>query len=107
MRIGPGENPLLVILKVIENLRPSVSLWAKKVGGTTYKIPYLISEKKGFSIVIHSLLKEARLRSERSLDLRLGNLILECAKGRNQALVKRKDEVHKTALSNRAFLKFK
>lgn len=107
LRIKPGDNPLFIILKVVENLRPSVSLWPKKVGGTTYKIPYLISEKKGFSIVIHALLNEARLRSERTFDLRLGHLILECARGRNQNLLKKRNEIHKTALSNRAFLKFK
>lgn len=106
-RLSNKISPLILILKVIENLRPSINLWPKKVGGTTYKIPYLISEKKGFKMVIHALLKEASGRSERSVKERIGNLILECAKGRNLTLKKKKEEIHKIGLSNRAFLKFK
>jgi len=47
-RIPLDHHPLMLILNVIENLRPSVNLWSKKVGGSTYKLPYLISEKKRF-----------------------------------------------------------
>lgn len=106
-RIPKEHHPLMLILYVIENSRPSVNLWSKKVGGSSYKIPYLISEKKGFSMVIHSLVHEARLRSERSFEAKLGSLFIECARGRNQSILKKKEEIHKTALNNRAFLKRK
>jgi len=106
IRASTNENPYIFILHVLENLKPSVSLWAKKVGGTTYKIPFLISEKKAFSITIHWLIKEAINRPERSVSSRLGNLLLECGRGRNSLIVKKKEEIHKVALNNRAFLKY-
>jgi len=100
-------HPLFVILRVVEKLKPSVSLRAKKVGGTSHNLPYLISDKKAFSIAIHWVIKEAKLRSERTVDLRLGYLILENFKLRNSQLFKKKDAIHKVALSNRAFLNLK
>lgn len=106
-RIPKDHHPLMLILHVVENARPSVNLWSKKVGGSSYKIPYLISEKKGFSMVIHALVHEARLRSERGFDAKLGALFIECARGRNVSIIKKKEEIHKIALNNRAFLKHK
>lgn len=105
LRTQTHDNPLLLIAFAVETLRPSVSLWARKVGGTTYKIPYLIPEKKSITIAIHALVKEASLRLEKTMILRLGNLILECARGRGYALKRKKEEIHKNALYNRAFLR--
>jgi len=107
IRMHTNENPLLLIQRVLEKFRPSVSLWTKKVGGTSYKIPYLITKQKGYSLVLHILLKEAALRPERSIITRIGNLFLESAKGRHVSIEKRKLEIHKTALHNRAFLRLR
>jgi len=70
-------------------------------------LPYLISDARGFKIAIHWLIREARPRSERSLSERLGAEVIETLRGRSMNNVKRKEEIHRVALANRAFLKFK
>jgi len=104
LRSNTKNHPLMLIRYVLETITPSVNLWTKKAGGTSYKLPYLISEKKAFSIAIHWLVHESYNRPERSVSLRLGGLILECLRGRNSALIKKKNEIHKLALFNRAFM---
>lgn len=107
IRTQTDTNPLLVLVDIVETYRPTVNLWSKRVGGTSYKIPYLISEKKSLSIVIHSLVHNAALRTEKSYIMRFGCLIMECVQGRGYALEQAKNEINKIALYNRAFLKYK
>jgi len=103
----PDDNPNDVLYQTLLLIKPSVDLWTKKRGGSSYKLPYLISDSRGFKIAIHWLIREARPRSERSLAERLGAEIIETLKGRSVNNVKRKEEIHKIALANRAFLKYR
>lgn len=100
-------NPNLVLYKVLNLIRPSVDIWTKKRGGSSYKLAFLITEERSFKIAIHWLIKEAKLRKERTIVDRLGCEIIETLKGRSLVNVKKRDDIHKTALANRAFLKFK
>jgi small subunit ribosomal protein S7 len=67
----PENNPLEILYETLLLFKPSVNIWTKKRGGSSYKLPFLINEERAFKIAIHWLIKEARLRKERSITERL------------------------------------
>jgi len=105
LRLRIKEDPIIVIYNLLNKVKPSVNLWTKKRGGTSYKLPYLISDKKALSMATHWLVKEASLRPERTMADRLSMFILESVRGRNRVLRKKRIEIHKIALLNRPYLR--
>jgi len=101
-----GEHPLVLILTALRNIKPSFSLFSKRVGGTVYKLPVFLTEEQSYTVAIHWLIKNALKRSEPTATERILNEILLTLRG-NSVLVKRRDEIHNIALKNRPFLKYK
>jgi len=100
--------PFRFLVKVLLALKPSVSIWKKKRGGSTFQLPYLITEKKGLEIAIHWLIKEAFNKpNRRDMADSLAYEIIELAAGRNIQIKRKRDEIHKLALSARPFLRFR
>jgi ribosomal protein S7 len=99
------NKPFEVLVDMLVDLKPSVSLWKKKHGGTTFQLPYLITEKKGLEIAIHWLIKEAFDKTDRrDMAESLAQQVVDYIAGRNPVLKRKKEEIHKIALSSRAFL---
>jgi len=101
-----GEHPFISIFTALRNIKPSFTLFSKRVGGTIYKLPVFLSEEQSYTVAVHWLIKNALKRTENTATERVLNEILLSLKG-NTLLVKRRDEIHNIALKNRPFLKYK
>jgi len=103
----PDERPFVVLFLALEAVRPTVIIFNKKVGGTTYKLPLLLSFDQSYGKAAHWIIGNASVRKKESAPF-LKRLIKEVSmsyEGRNYNLVKRRDDLHFLALDNRPFLK--
>lgn len=101
-----GESELDIWKKALNNVMPQVEVRSKRIGGATFQIPTEIRAKRKVSMGMKWLIKYSRARSGKGIAEKLANEIL--AASRNEgAAVKRKEEMHKMAESNRAFASFR
>ena len=100
------QPPLEVFEKALENVRPSVEVKARRVGGSTYQVPSPVRGDRQMSLAMRWLLAAARSRSGRSMAEKLANELMDAAK-RQGAAVKKKDDTHRMAEANRAFSHFR
>ena len=92
--------------KALNNVMPQVEVRSKRIGGATFQIPTEIRAKRKLSIGMKWLLKFARARSGKGMAQKLAAEVLAASKGEGAA-VKRKEDTHKMAESNRAFAHFR
>jgi len=107
LRRSIKETPTSVLMLVLSTFRPHCRLFSKKVGGTSYKLPILLTEIQSYSVAVHWLIENAEKRSEKNITERVLCEIMDTFQGKNQTLIKKRDEIHKIALLNRPFLRFK
>jgi len=107
LRIKTGRNPVLVILEALDKIKPAVALIRKKKGSTIYKLPIPLVEEKGYAIAVRWIIDNARKRTESTITERLISELLATLQGKNTTLMKRRDDIHKTASSNMPFLRFR
>jgi small subunit ribosomal protein S7 len=100
------ENPVLVLEKAVKNVTPSVEVKARRVGGSTYQVPSEIRAYRGTNISLKWITEFARLRSGKSMTLKLSNEILDAAKEAGNS-IRRKEQTHKMADANKAFAHFR
>ncbi len=101
-----GIDPVEVFENALRNVRPSVEVKPRRVGGSTYQVPVEVSSARGTALAMRWLIQNARSRSGRSMASKLANELLDASNG-NGASVRRKDEVHRMAEANRAFAHFR
>jgi small subunit ribosomal protein S7 len=101
-----NQNPLFILEKAIRNISPRVQLKAKRVGGATYQVPTLLNKFRSTNIAVRWIVEFSRKRSGKGMALKLANELLEGAKGLGNA-IKKKEETHKMAEANKAFLQFR
>ena len=101
-----GENEHNVWEKALKNVMPGVEVRSRRVGGSTFQIPTEIRAKRKVSIGMKWLINFSRKRAGKGMADKLANEILAAAKGEGQA-VKRREETHRMAESNRAFSHFR
>ena len=90
----------------IENIKPILEVKARRVGGATYQVPIEIRAERRQTLAIRWLVDFARKRSERTMELKLGNEIVDAINSTGGA-VKRKDEMHRAAEANKAFAHYR
>lgn len=101
-----GENPHEVWKKAVNNAMPQVEVRSRRIGGATFQIPTEIRGARKISISMKWLIKFARKRSGKGMAQKLAAEIMAAAKGEG-ASVKRKEDTHKMAESNKAFAHFR
>lgn len=101
-----GENPLDVFHKAIENVKPSVEVRSRRIGGANYQIPVEVRPKRQTSLAIKWIIKAARNRPGRRMYEKLAAEIIDAYKGTGNA-VKTRENVHKMAEANRVFAHFR
>lgn len=99
------RSPINVIVESIEKISPKVTVMSKKVGGSRYQIPIPIKENKEYSIAISWLLDVIRKVKRGNLKTKIIKEI-ELAKKKEGEIIKKRNALHKIAISNIAFLKF-
>jgi small subunit ribosomal protein S7 len=101
-----GKDPVEVFTAAINNVKPVVEVKSRRVGGANYQVPVEVRPVRRLALSMRWIREAARKRSEKSMDLRLANELLEAAEGRGAAMKKR-EEVHRMAEANKAFSHFR
>ena len=101
-----GEEPLKVFKRAIENVRPTVEVKSRRVGGSTYQVPIEVAQERRGSLAIRWIVGAARARGEKTMIDRLAGEMLDAANNRGNA-VKKKDDTHRMAEANKAFAHYK
>jgi small subunit ribosomal protein S7 len=100
------EDPLSVFKKALNNVKPRLEVRPRRVGGATYQIPMEVPPHRSLSLAIRWIVESARSRKGKPMAERLVDEILEAAKGEGPS-VKKKEDTHKMAESNRAFAHYR
>ena len=101
-----GSEPLSVLKRAVDNIRPSVEVRSRRVGGSSYQVPVEVRPRRGQTLAVRWLVEFARKRRENTMSERLANEILDAA-NRTGAAVKRREDIHKMAESNKAFAHYR
>ena len=101
-----GKDPLEVFTTAMDNIMPSLEVKARRVGGATYQVPMDVRPVRRQTLGLRWLTTYARARSERTMAQRLANEIMDAANNTGSA-VKKREDTHKMAESNKAFAHFR
>lgn len=99
-------TPVEVLERSLENVRPTVEVKSRRVGGATYQVPVEVQPSRQNALAMRWLIDAARKRSEKSMAQRLSAEFLEALEERGTA-VKKRDDTHRMAEANRAFAHFR
>ncbi|MDH3261562.1 MAG: 30S ribosomal protein S7 [Acidimicrobiia bacterium] len=101
-----GQDPLTVLKRAVDNIRPQVEVRSRRVGGSSYQVPVEVRPRRANSLAIRWMVTFARKRKENAMAERLANEILD-ASNNTGAAVKRREDIHKMAESNKAFAHYR
>ncbi len=101
-----GGDPIAALKRAIENVRPQLEVRSRRVGGATYQVPVEVRPRRATTLAVRWLVGFARDRRERTMAERLANEILDASNGIG-ASVKRREDLHKMAESNKAFAHYR
>jgi small subunit ribosomal protein S7 len=101
-----GKDPLPILKKGIDNIKPLLEVKSRRVGGATYQVPVEVQSRRGTTLAIRWLVTFSRKRRERSMAERLAAEILGASGGAGSA-VKRREDMHKMAEANKAFAHYR
>lgn len=96
------QDPLSVFKKAMDNVRPTLEVKPKRVGGATYQVPMEVNSRRATTLAIRWIVNFSRDRKEKTMAGRLANEIMDAANGVG-ASVKRREDLFKMAEANRAF----
>ncbi|MDD6651197.1 MAG: 30S ribosomal protein S7 [Eggerthellales bacterium] len=97
-----GQDPMTVFKKAMENVRPTLEVKPKRVGGATYQVPMEVNSRRANQLAIRWIVDFSRKRKEKTMVQRLAAEIMDASEGTG-ASVKRREDLYKMAESNRAF----
>jgi small subunit ribosomal protein S7 len=101
-----GKNCLELFTEALANVRPTLEVRSRRVGGATYQVPTEVAPDRAQALSIRWMIKAARSRSEKTMAERLAAEVLDAAAGKGVA-VKKKEDTHKMAEANRAFAHYR
>ena len=97
-----GEDALSMFKKAMDNIRPTLEVKPKRVGGATYQVPMEVNSRRANQLAIRWMVDFSRKRREHTMKERLAAEIMDAVNGTG-ASVKRREDLYKMAESNRAF----
>jgi len=101
-----GQEPVMVLKKALDNVRPTLEVRSRRVGGSTYQVPVEGKPHRANTLALRWLSSYAKDRREKTMTERLMNEILDASNGLGAA-VKRREDTHKMAESNKAFAHYR
>ena len=101
-----GQQPMEVFEKALDNVMPELELKLRRVGGANYQVPVEVSDERRLTLGLRWIVNYSRLRSEKTMEQRLANEIMDASNGVGQS-VKKKDDTHKMAEANKAFAHYR
>ena len=100
------EDPIKVFNDAVNNIRPNLEVRSRRVGGATYQVPVEVKTKRSQTLALRWLLEASRKRKNKSMSEKLFNELMDAYQKKGSAIKKRED-VHKMAESNKAFAHFR
>jgi small subunit ribosomal protein S7 len=106
VRDRTGTEPIAVLKRAVENTRPELEVKSRRVGGATYQVPIEVRPRRATTLAIRWLVGYSRQRREKTMAERLAGELLDASNGVGSA-VKRREDMHKMAESNKAFAHYR
>jgi small subunit ribosomal protein S7 len=101
-----GAEPVATLKRAMDNVKPQLEVKSRRVGGATYQVPIEVKPRRASTLAIRWLVGYSRQRREKTMAERLANELLD-ASNTTGSSVKRRDDVHKMAESNKAFAHYR
>ena len=101
-----GKDPMELFEVSLENIRPSVEVKSRRVGGSTYQVPVEVRPSRRNALAMRWLVEASRKRGEKSMALRLAGELVDAADNKGSA-VKKREDVHRMAEANKAFAHYR
>ena len=101
-----SPEPIAVLKRAVENVKPALEVKSRRVGGATYQVPVEVRPRRANTLAIRWLVGYSRQRREKTMAQRLANELLDASNGVG-ASVKRREDMHKMAESNKAFAHYR
>ena len=101
-----GQDGLSIFKKAVDNVKPTLEVKSRRIGGANYQVPVEVSSERRVSLAIRWLIKYSRERSEKSMAEKLANEFIQASKNEGGA-IRKKVDTHKMAEANKAFAHFR
>ena len=101
-----GGDPVAVLKRAVENVRPALEVRSRRVGGATYQVPVEVRPRRATTLAIRWIVGYGRQRREKTMAERLANELMDASNGIGAAM-KRKEDLQKMAESNKAFAHYR
>ena len=101
-----GTDPVVTLKRALDNVKPTLEVKSRRVGGATYQVPVEVRANRSTTLALRWLVGYSRARREKTMTERLMNEILDASNGLG-ASVKRREDMHKMAESNKAFAHYR
>ena len=101
-----GNDPVITLKRALDNVKPTLEVKSRRVGGATYQVPIEVKAGRATTLALRWLVGYSQARREKTMTDKLMNEILDASNGLGAA-VKRREDTHKMAESNRAFAHYR
>ena len=101
-----GTDPVLTLKKALDNIKPTLEVKSRRVGGATYQVPVEVKPARATTLALRWLIGYSRARREKTMTERLMNEILDASNGLGAA-VKKREDTHKMAEAHKAFAHYR
>ena len=101
-----GTDPVVTLKRAMDNVKPTIEVKSRRVGGATYQVPVEVRPARSTTLALRWLVLYARQRREKTMTERLMNELLDASNGLG-ASVKKREDTHKMAESNKAFAHYR
>ena len=101
-----GNDPVITLKRALDNVKPTLEVKSRRVGGATYQVPVEVRAGRSTTLALRWLITYSRQRREKTMTERLMNELLDASNGLG-ASVKRREDTHKMAESNKAFAHYR
>jgi len=106
LREKTGNDPVITLKRALENVKPTLEVRSRRVGGATYQVPVEVRPGRSSTLALRWIVGYSRARREKTMTERLMNELLDASNGLG-ASVKRREDTHKMAESNKAFAHYR
>ena len=101
-----GSDPVVILKRALDNVRPALEFKSRRVGGATYQVPIEVKPARSTTLALRWIVGYSKARREKTMTERLMNELLDASNGLG-ASVKRREDTHKMAESNKAFAHYR
>ena len=101
-----NDDPLEIFESALDNVRPTVEVKSRRVGGATYQVPVEVRPNRRTALAMRWLVEASRKRGEKSMGVRLAGELIDAAGNRGTA-VKKREDTHRMAEANKAFAHYR